>query len=88
MLLLHQFTNGMIRNRASLRAGHPELAVTIQMDGSGRPGAKKGTYRAIRSKAPRGITFGWKNFIDEDHPMLSPKATMEVKPQPRWISYQ
>ncbi len=88
MLLLHQFTTRMIRDRGSLQTGHPELAITIQMDGHGGPGAKKGTYRAIRAKAPAGVTFGWKNFIDEDSPMLSPKATMEIKPQPRWVSYQ
>jgi hypothetical protein len=62
--------------------------MVIQMDGLGSQPAKRATWRAIRRGAPTGIAFGWKNFIDEDRPMLGPKATMRIKPQPRWVSYQ
>lgn len=88
MLLLHQFTTSMIKERSTLNTRHPEVAMVIQMDGFGSQGAKQGTWKAIRRNAPKGIVFGWKNFIDEDRPMLSPKATMKVKPQPRWVSFQ
>ncbi len=88
MLLLHQFRPSMIRNRRLLDTSHPELAVAIQMDGLGSQPAKRATWRAIRRAAPSRVRFGWKNFIDEDRPMLSPAATMAIRPQPRWVSYQ
>ena len=88
MLLLHQFRTSMITNRSSLDTSRDELAIVIQMDGLGPQAAKRNTWRALRSNAPKGIAFGWKNFIDEDRPMLGPKATMAIKPEPRWVSFQ
>jgi hypothetical protein len=88
MLLLHQFRTSMIRDRASLDLSAPEIAAVVQMDGLGSQPAKRSTWAAIRRGAPAGLEFGWKNFIDEDRPMLSPQATMRVKPQPVWVSYQ
>jgi hypothetical protein len=88
MLLLHQFRTSMITNRSSLDTSRGELAMVIQMDGLGSQPAKRATWRALRRNAPPGITFGWKNFIDEDRPMLGPKRTMAIKPEPRWVSFQ
>jgi hypothetical protein len=88
MLLLHQFRTSMITKRSTLVTSHPELATVIQMDGLGSQPAKRATWRAIRRGAPKGVVFGWKNFIDEDRPMLGPRATMRIRPQPRWVSYQ
>jgi hypothetical protein len=88
MLLLHQFRTSMIKKRSSLDASHPEVAMVIQMDGFGSRAAKRATWRTIRAGAPKGIVFGWKNFYDEDRPTWSPRATMRVNPEPRWVSYQ
>ncbi|HYN57187.1 MAG TPA: hypothetical protein VES03_08320 [Motilibacterales bacterium] len=88
MLLLHQFRTSMITNRSSLDTSRDELALVIQMDGLGSQPAKRATWRALRKDAPEGIVFGWKNFIDEDRPMLGPKATMAISPEPRWVSFQ
>ena len=88
MLLLHQFRTSMITNRSSLDTSRPEVALVIQMDGLGSQPAKRSTWRALRRGAPDGIVFGWKNFIDEDRPMLGPKATMAISPEPRWVSFQ
>lgn len=88
MLLLHQFRRSMITHRSSLDMSHPQLAIAVQMDGQGSQPAKRSTYAAIRRGGPAGLVWGWKNFIDEDHPMLSPRATMRLRPQPRWVSYQ
>jgi hypothetical protein len=38
--------------------------------------------------APKGVWFWFKDFYDEDHPMLTPKQTMAHKPTPVMISYQ
>jgi hypothetical protein len=88
MLLLHQFRTSMITDRASLDTSHDELAIVVQMDGLGSQPAKRDTWQAIRRNAPDGVVFGWKNFIDEDRPMLGPKATMAISPEPRWVSFQ
>jgi hypothetical protein len=88
MLLLHQFRTSMITNRSALDTSREELALVIQMDGLGSQPAKRATWRALRKGAPKGIVFGWKNFIDEDRPMLGPKATMAITPEPRWVSFQ
>lgn len=88
MLLLHQFRTSMISKRSTLDTSHDELALVIQMDGLGSQAAKRSTWRAIRRGAADGVVFGWKNFIDEDRPMLGPKATMRISPEPRWVSFQ
>ncbi len=88
MLLLHQFKANMIVGRSKLDMSHKELAPVVQMDGQGGQPAKRATYRAIQRGAPKGLLFGWKNFYDEDHPMLSAKGTMKLRPRPVWVSYQ
>jgi hypothetical protein len=32
--------------------------------------------------------MAWKNFIDEDQPMLTPQQTMEIEPRPWIVSFQ
>jgi len=88
LLLLHQFKSFMLENRESIVADRPELAVITQMDGHGAPSTKLETWRVILQDPPVGMTFGWKNFYDEDSPTLSPAATMAVEPTPVFVSYQ
>lgn len=88
LFLIHQFKNSMITNRQTLRTDIKELTWMIQMDGLGAQQTKLDTWNTIRQNAPNGLYFGWKNFIDEDKPMLTPQQTMEVQPRPWFISYQ
>lgn len=88
LFLLHQFRLDMIANRHQLDASHKELAYVIQMDGQGTQAQKADTWRAITANPPEGVRFGWKNFYKEDKPILSPQATMAVKPHPWYVSYQ
>lgn len=89
LLLLHQFKLSMITERDTLDTSRPELAWCIQMDGLGVQPVKQDTWRIIRTNAPANVYFGWKNFIDEDKPMLSPDQTMsQVEPKPFFVSYQ
>ncbi|MFS0729950.1 hypothetical protein ABC270_07700 [Curtobacterium sp. 1P10AnD] len=86
--VLHQFRSTMIQDRSSLEQ-HPELDVLIHVDGQGSQPEKQATWKALHQGAPAGVHWGWKNFIDEDHPMLSPEQTMrEVLPSPALITYQ
>ena len=87
MFVLHQFMLRMISERERL-AFHDELATVIHVDGQGSQGAKQGTWRAIREGAPEFVHWGWKNFYDEDVPMLDPAGTFAVEPRPDLITYQ
>jgi len=43
----------------------------------------------LHANPPAGVSWGWKNFYDEDHPMLTPDQTIaQVIPRPNLISYQ
>ncbi len=86
--VLHQFRLSMIQDRSSLES-HPELDVLIHVDGQGSQPDKQATWKALHQDAPEGVHWGWKNFFDEDAPMLSPEQTMaDVQPTPSLITYQ
>ncbi|HSW98945.1 MAG TPA: hypothetical protein VLF71_03850 [Candidatus Saccharimonadales bacterium] len=88
LFVLHQFRLDMLPGREQLNTARPELAYVIQMDGQGTQAAKDDTWQAITASPPAGTEFGWKNFTHEDQPMLDPAATMQLTPQPWYISYQ
>jgi len=88
VLVLHQFMQRMIQGRENLDTSHPELAVLIHADGQGSQGGKNGTWQNLHQGAPAGVVWGWKNFIDEDVPMLTPAQTYQVQPVPHFVSYQ
>lgn len=86
---LHQFQLQMLRDRDRLRTDLPELVPLVHADGHGTPGMKQETWAAVRQDLPDGVRLGWKNFIDEDTPTLSPGETVRtVSPVPWFISYQ
>ncbi len=87
MFLLHQFSLRMITERERLDVSHDELAVLIHADGQGSQPAKAGTWNALRTGAPL-VHWGWKNFYDEDQPMLDPTQTYQVQPTPDLVTYQ
>jgi len=87
LFVLHQFTSRMISDRQRLDTTHDELALMIHVDGQGGQPAKAGTWRALRADAPP-VHWGWKNFIDEDKPMLDPAQTYAVQPVPDLVTYQ
>ncbi|MFF5794083.1 hypothetical protein ACFY5D_18735 [Paeniglutamicibacter sp. NPDC012692] len=88
VVILHQFTQSMIRNRSTLDTSHPELAMVVHADGHGSPGMKMGTWDNLRQDLPKGIRMAWKNFIDEDSPTFTPKQTFDIDPKPWFVSYQ
>ena len=90
LLVLHQFRLSMIEGRDRLDTSRSELAVLLHADGQGGQGSKQGTWQALHQDLPPGPLFwGWKNFYDEDQPMLTPEQTVsQVDPTPNLISYQ
>jgi hypothetical protein len=89
LLVLHQFQLRMIDGRERLDTSRDELAVMVHADGQGAQGDKQATWLALHQNPPAGLVWGWKNFYDEDAPMLTPEQTMaQVHPRPDLISYQ
>jgi hypothetical protein len=89
LLVLHQFKLAMLPGRERLDTSRDELAVMIHADGQGGQGDKQATWRVLRENSPAGVWWGWKNFYDEDLPMLTPEQTVvQVHPTPQLISYQ
>jgi hypothetical protein len=88
LFVIHQFRLTMIRHEANLDTSRDELTVLIHMDGQGSTAQKNSTWRSVVGARPGPIPLGWKNFYDEDHPMLTPSQTMAKRPAPMMISYQ
>jgi hypothetical protein len=66
-----------------------ELTTVIHVDGQGGQPDKQATWRAVHEDAPKGLGWGWKNFLHKDHPTLTPEQTMQdVRPTPDFITYQ
>ncbi|MCZ6518989.1 MAG: hypothetical protein O6853_04235, partial [Actinobacteria bacterium] len=89
MLMLHQFSDFMIRNRETLEE-RPEIQMIIQIDGNGTEPQKNRTYfNLTKEAADAHWSWGWKNFFDEDEPgPPSPESTMSKEPTPVYVSYQ
>jgi hypothetical protein len=87
-LVLHQFRLSMIQDRSALQT-HPELDMLVHVDGQGSQPDKQATWKALHQGGPEGLHWGWKNFNDEDTPMLTPAQTMQdVTPTPSLVTYQ
>jgi hypothetical protein len=89
VLTLHQFRPSMIPDRERLDTSLDEIQWLVHADGQGSQGAKQATWKRLKRDLPDGVWLGWKNFEDEDLPMLTPEQTMaRVSPTPWFVSYQ
>ncbi|MGL5860782.1 MAG: hypothetical protein ACRCY9_05970, partial [Phycicoccus sp.] len=89
VLILHQFRPSMVRDRERLDTTLDRVQWLVHADGQGSQGDKQSTWARLRTGLPAGTWLGWKNFEDEDSPMLSPEQTAAgVRPVPWFVSYQ
>ena len=85
LLVVHQFTDGMITNRRRLKA-RPNLAMAIHVDGFGDPANKRQKYRQL---APRRRFYpGFKLFYKQDINRLNPSQVLRLRPAPLLVTYQ
>ena len=87
MLIVHQFTPSMIRDKSSIR-GTANVEIVVHMDGFGPLDLKRGSYRRTVQGLPPGALTGWKNFFQNDRPTPTPQQTMDNTPVPSFVSYQ
>lgn len=89
MVILHQFQIQMLRDRDQIHTHYPQTPVLIHADGQGSQHDKQATWKVLHEDAPANVHWGWKNFIDEDQPMLTPEQTYsQVDPLPDLVTYQ
>src|SRR5450432_283569 len=91
ILVVHRFTQAMIRNYKNIKPS-PEVQVVIDMDGWGAKSRKLTTYREYVSKEPvqfTGFKLFYKNdFRETNSSMMTPAEVLKLKPKPVYIQYQ
>lgn len=86
LVIVHQFTEGMIRDKETLEE-YPDVDLVIDMDGFGSPELKIGQYnRYVRDDAAQHA--GMKLFYTLDVPLMSPAEVIALEPEPDVIIYQ
>ena len=64
----------------------PGLAVVQHVDGFGAPETERAEYAELQR--PAQLHPGFKLFLDEDTPMLTPAETLALSPPPDLVTYQ
>lgn len=86
LLLVHQFTEGMIANKPRLRQ-RPGVALALNVDGFGDRPNKISKYEMFTRGATR-FNDGFKLFYEEDTNLMSPGAVLALKPPPDVVVYE
>jgi hypothetical protein len=88
LVVLHQFTADMIKDKKKIRK-HPELALTLDVDGYGGQANKVSKYTAFTGGFERRFFHGIKLYYQRDVDLLSPTLVMQLlSPEPDFIVYQ
>jgi hypothetical protein len=86
LLVVHQFTEDMVANRAQLREP-PGIALVLNADGFGTAVNKVAKYDLFASRPPRAHR-GFKLFYREDEGLMTPRDVLRLRPQPELIVYE
>lgn len=86
LVIVHQFTDGMIRRKKGLRV-RSGIDMVLNADGFGTATAKAGTYRrVVGDRGP--FHTGFKLFFVEDTGLMSPAQVMRLRPRPEVVIYE
>jgi hypothetical protein len=85
LLLIHEFTDDMVRNKPVLRM-RQHLAMVFNVDGFGGRGAKVGKYHDFAQE--RRFPLGFKLFFDMDIDMMSARDVLRLHPRPAVVEYE
>jgi hypothetical protein len=86
MLLIHQFTESMIQNKAQLRHRHG-VPLVLNVDGFGNQAVKIAKYNDFTHPRTRSRT-GFKLFYKEDTDTMTPAQVLELRPRPDVVIYE
>jgi hypothetical protein len=97
VLIVHQFTEGMVANREQIR-DRPGVAIVHNLDGFGTPDVKTNVYNqlsyrpgagdALRRPPGGGRYNGFKLFYKEDTNLMAPAQALGLRPAPDVVVYE
>lgn len=98
ILMVHSFTDGMVRNKSAVKATD-QIKLVLNLDGHGSPELKVKIYNGLYTAkdAEKTVAGGFKLFFDEDKPeLMTPRQVLGMDPvgntkievPPRYINYQ
>jgi hypothetical protein len=87
LLVLHQFTNDMLKDRERIRTPQG-VAVVLNVDGFGTAAAKRSKYHDFVAGDGRRFHHGFKLFYEEDTGLMSPKSVLNLGPPPDLVVYE
>jgi hypothetical protein len=88
LFVIHQFTDGMIPDKAQVLP-RPGLAMVFNVDGFGDRPNKLSKYAGFTAQT-RGLPFanGYKLFYHEDTNLMKPADVMRMHPRPDLVVYE
>jgi hypothetical protein len=86
LLLVHRFTEGMIRDETRLKP-REHLALAVNVDGFGGRAVKRAKYHQLARRDDRFFD-GFKLFYHEDTDLLTPKQVARLRPAPSVVVYE
>jgi hypothetical protein len=86
LLLVHQFTDDMIRNKERLRR-REGIALVLNVDGFGDQPNKISKYDAF-TDGRRRTHYGFKLFYEEDTNLMTPREVLRLRPRPDVVIYE
>jgi hypothetical protein len=87
MLLVHQFTDSMIRNKQQLKA-LPGVPLVLNVDGFGGQEVKIAKYNDFTNPPVRHVHSGFKLFYKEDTNTMTPAQVLKLRPRPDVVIYE
>lgn len=86
LLVVHQFTDDMIRNKQQLKR-HTGVQLVLNVDGFGDRPNKISKY--VEFTHPRtGFRSGFKLFYKEDTNLMQPRDVLRLRPRPDLVIYE
>jgi hypothetical protein len=87
MLLVHQFTDSMIRNKPQLKP-LPGVPLVLNVDGFGGQEVKIAKYNDFTHPRVRHVHDGFKLFYNEDTDTMTPTQVLKLRPRPDVVIYE
>lgn len=87
LVVVHQFTDGMVRNKSQLKVRN-NVDLVLNADGFGTKAAKRSKYEQLAPSRRSGIYPGFKLFYEEDTGLMSPREVLRLKPAPKFVVYE
>jgi hypothetical protein len=86
LLVVHQFTESMIRDKRALRR-RSGVALVLNVDGFGDQPNKISKYNAFTHPRTR-FRSGYKLFYKEDTNLMTPRQVLKLRPRPDLVIYE